>query len=45
MLTLDLCGCSHAYIIVKGTIDLLGDENASMLRKDVAFKNIASFRS
>ena len=45
MLTLDLCGCSDAYIVVKGAIYLLGDENASMLRKDVAFKNIASFRS
>ena len=47
MLRSDLCDCSDAYIIVKGTIDLLaaaanGNDKAD---KNVAFKNNVPFRS
>ena len=47
MLRSYLCDYSDAYIVVKGTIDLLAaaaDEN-DKAEKDVAFKNNAPFRS
>ena len=47
MLRSDLCDYSHAYIFVKGTIDLLDDganEN-DKAEKNVTFKNNALFRS
>ena len=47
MLRSDLCDCSDAYIVVKGTIDLLAaaiNEN-DKAEKNVAFKNNAPFRS
>ena len=44
MLRSDFCDYGDAYIVVKGAIDHLADENASMLRKDV-FNNNAPFRS
>ena len=47
MLKSDLCEYSDAYIVAKGSIDLLADaanENAKT-EKDVAFKNNAPFRS
>ena len=43
----DLCDYSDAYIVVKGTIDLLAaaaNEN-DKTQKNVAFKNNAPFRS
>ena len=43
----DLCDYSDAYIVVKGTIDLLAaaaNEN-DKAHQNVAFKNNASFRS
>ena len=47
MLRSYLCDYSDAYIVVKGTIDLLAaaaNEN-DKAEKDVAFKNNAPFRS
>ena len=47
MLRLDLCGYSDAYIVVKGTIDLLAaasNEN-DKAQKNVIFKNSSPFRS
>ena len=47
MLRSDLCDYSDAYIVVKGTIDLLtaaANEN-DKVQKNVAFKNNAPFRS
>ena len=43
MLTPGLCYYSDAYIVVE--IDPLAARNVDMLRKNVAFKNNASFRS
>ena len=43
-----LCDHSDAYIVVKGTIDLLAAAAANenyKVEKDVAFKNNAPFRS
>ena len=42
-----LCDYSDAYIIVKGTIDLLADDANENYKayKNVAFKNKAPFRS
>ena len=47
MLRLDLCGYSDAYIVVKGTIDLLADDENENdeARKNDPFKNNAPFRS
>ena len=47
MLRSDLCEYSYAYIVVKGTIDLLAapaNEN-DKAGKDIAFKNNVPFRS
>ena len=47
MLRLDLCDYSDAYIVVKGTIDLLvaaSNEN-DKAQKNVIFKNSSPFRS
>ena len=47
MLKSDLYNYSDAYIVVKGTVDLLADvvnEN-DKAKKKIAFKNNASFRS
>ena len=47
MLRLDLCGYSDAYIVVKGTIDLLaddGNENDEAWKND-PFKNNTPFKS
>ena len=47
LLRLDLCDNSDAYIVLKGTIDLLPtvtNEN-DRAEKDVVFKNNAPFRS
>ena len=47
MLRLDLCDYSDAYIVVKGTIDLLAaasNEN-DKAQKNVIFKNSSPFRS
>lgn len=44
MLTSDLCDYGDPYIIMKGAIDHLPDQNASMVQKDV-FKNNVSFES
>ena len=47
LLRSDLCDYSNAYIVVKGTIDLLAtnpNEN-DQAQKNVAFKNTAPFRS
>ena len=47
MLRSNLCDYSDAYIVVKGTIDLLADAANEKYKaeKDVAFKNKARFRS
>ena len=47
MLRLDLCDYSDAYIVAKGTIDLLAaasNEN-DKAQKNVIFKNSSPFRS
>ena len=47
MLRSDLCDYSDAYIVVKGTIDLLADDanKNDKAQETVAFKNNALFRS
>ena len=47
MLRLDLCDCSDAYVVVKGTIDLLGDDanENDKVDKNIVFKNNVPFRS
>ena len=47
MLRLDLCDYSDAYIVVKGTIDLLfaAENETDKAEKDVALKSNAPFRS
>ena len=42
MLRSDLCDCSNAYIIVKGTITIVRPNDAKR-NKAVAFKNNAPF--
>ena len=42
MLRSDLCDCSDAYIVVKGTISVTNPDNAKR-NKSVAFKNNAPF--
>ena len=44
MLQSDLYGCSNAYIVVKGTIDVT-DPNNDVYDKKLAFKNNAPFTS
>ena len=43
MLRSDLCDYSGAYIVVKGDINLEGDNNANNKNKNLAFKNNAPF--
>ena len=47
MLRSDLCDCSDAYIVVKGTIDLLVTtaNEKDKAEKNVAFENNAPLRS
>ena len=47
MLRSDLCDYSEAYIVVKGTIDLLADDanENDKAQKNVTFTNNAGFRS
>ena len=47
MLKSDLCDYSDAYVVVKGTIDLLAaaTNEINKAQKDVVFKNNAPFRS
>ena len=45
MLRWDLCDYSDAYIVVKGTITVEGDNNANKRNKKLTFKNSAPFRS
>ena len=42
MLTSDLCDCSHAYVVVKGTITITRP-NGAKRNKEVTFKNNAPF--
>ena len=44
MLQSDLCNCSDAYIVIKGTITV-ADSNDANYKKELAFKNNASFIS
>ena len=41
----NLCDFSGAYIVVKGTITVEGDDDAKKRKKKLTFKNDASFRS
>ena len=43
MLRSDLCDFSDAQIVVKGTINLEGDNDANKRNKNHAFKNNAPF--
>ena len=43
MLRSDWCDFSSAYIVVKGTIALGGENDANQRNKSVAFKNNAPF--
>ena len=45
MLRSDLCDCSDAYIVVKGTITVTGTTNAKKGIKNLTFKNNTPFRS
>ena len=45
MLRSDLCDYSDAYIVVKGTIIIEGDNNAKKRNKKLTFKNNAPFQS
>ena len=47
MLRSDLCDYSDAFIVVRGTVDLLADDanENDKAQKNVAFKNNATFRS
>ena len=45
MLISDLCGYNDEYIIVKGTITIIGDNDANKRDKKLIFKNYSSFRS
>ena len=45
MLTSDLCDYCDAYIVVKGTITLEGDNDARERNKKLNFKNNTPFRS
>ena len=41
----DLCDYNDAYVVVKGTITLLGENNRDKKNRSLAFKNNASFIS
>ena len=41
----NLCDFSGAYIVVKGTITVEGDDDAKKRNKKLTFKNDVSFRS
>ena len=45
MLKLYLCDYSDAYIVVKGTIAIQGDDDDKKRVKKLSFKNKAPFRS
>ena len=45
MLRSKLCDYSDAYIVVKGTITIVGTNANNRIKKELAFKNNASFRS
>ena len=45
MLRSDLCDCSDAYIVVKGTITVTGTADAKKGIKNLIFKNNTPFRS
>ena len=45
MLRSDLCDYSDAYIVVKGTITVEGNDDNKKRDKKVSFKNNAPFRS
>ena len=45
MLRSDFCGYSNAYMIVKGTITVKGNNNANKRNKKLIFKNNSPFRS
>ena len=45
MLTSDLCGYSGAYIVVKETITVEGDDDNKKIDKKLSFKNNSPFRS
>ena len=45
MLRSDLCDYSDAYIVLKGTITVEGDDHDKKRNKKLTFKNNAPFRS
>ena len=45
MLRSDLCNYSDAYIVVKGSISVIGTNNAKRRNKKLIFKNNAPFKS
>ena len=45
MLWLDLCDCTHACIVVKWRVSVIGTNAANRKNKKITFKNNASFRS
>ena len=45
MLRQDLCDYSDAYIVVKGTITVVGNVDSKERNKNLIFKNNAPFRS
>ena len=45
MLRSDLCDYSNAYIVVKGTMTVEGDDDDKKRNKKLIFKNNAPFRS
>ena len=45
MLISDLCGYNDEYIIIKGTITIIGDNDANKRDKKLIFKNYSPFRS
>ena len=45
MLRSDLCDYSDAYIVAKGTITVIGNNDANRINKKLAFKNNTPFIS
>ena len=45
MLRSDLCNYSDAYIVVKGTVTVEGDNDDKKINKKLTFNNNAPFRS
>ena len=45
MLRSDLCHYSDAYIVVKGTVNVMTNANTDINQKDAAFENNTPFRS